>query len=110
MQRRSACFGNRLSEGPLALRAANSEGPKVQRGKRRSSLARLGEQVVGQHIPELGPPRNLMLLPQTLEAQPKTGNVWTRFVMIELETSASDALRPGNRATGTWQLIVGRPG
>jgi hypothetical protein len=51
-----------------------------------------------------------MLLPQTVEAQPKTGNVWTRFVMIELETSASDALRPGTRATGTWQLIVGRPG
>ena len=97
----------KLRDGTLALRPANGEGPKVQRRKLRSTLARLGEQVVGRTIPELGPQRDLMLLPETVEAQPKPGNVWTRLVMIELEAGASDTVGPLPRATGTWRLIVG---
>src|SRR5687768_15739830 len=94
----------------LALRPANSEGPEVQRCKLRSNLSRLGEHVVGRTIPELGPQRDLMLLPETVEPQPKTGNVWTRLVMIELEAGASDTVRPCTLATGTWRLILGRLG
>jgi hypothetical protein len=51
-----------------------------------------------------------MLLPETVEPQPKTGNVWTRLVMIELEASGSDTVRPRTRAAGTGRLIVGRLG
>ena len=47
-----------------------------------------------------------MLLPETVEPQPKTGNVWTRLVMIELEAGASDTVGPLTRATGTWRLIL----
>ena len=79
----------------------------MQRGKFRSHLSRLGEHVVGRTIPELGPQRDLMLLPETVEPQPKTGNVWTRLVMIELEASASDTVGPLTRTTGTWRLILG---
>src|SRR5213592_4058182 len=74
----------------LARRSANREGPKVRRGKFRSNLSRLGEQVVGRTIPELGPQRDFVLLPETVEPQPKTGNVWARRVMIEREASARD--------------------
>ena len=77
----------------------------MQHRKLRSNLSRLGEQVVGRTIPELGPQRGLMLLPDTVEPQPKTGNVWTRLVMIELEARASDTVRPRTRATGIWRLI-----
>ena len=94
----------------LAFRSANRESPKVQRRKLRSNLSRLGEHVVGRTIPELGPQRDLMLLPETVEPQPKTGNVWTRFVMIDLEAGHNDTVRPRTFAIRTWRVIVGRRG
>jgi hypothetical protein len=94
----------------LAFRSANRECPKVQHGKLRSNLVRLGEHVVGRTIPELGPQRDLMLLPETVEPPPKTGNVWARLVIIELEAGASDTIRPRPAATATWWMIVGRFG
>ena len=66
----------------LALRSANRERPKVQRRKLRSNLSRLGEHVVGRTIPELGPQRNLMLLPET-EAADLTYQEWRKCLVAQ---------------------------